>query len=77
MSNKEHVGTSYMGVTPLRRNAEIQKFSAVTGTRRAYNFFFRYFWDVKKKNTELIDQACRPIVTHQLLQLGVWNVVLK
>jgi len=43
MSNKEHVGTSYMGVTPLRRNAEIQKFSAVTGTRRAYNFLFAIF----------------------------------
>jgi len=51
IGNKEHLGTSdvFMGVTALQRNAEIQKFSAVRGTRRAHNFFFYYFLDVKKR----------------------------
>jgi hypothetical protein len=37
-----------MRVTPLRRKAEIHKYSVVTGTRKASNFF-RCFWDVNKE----------------------------
>jgi hypothetical protein len=38
-----------MRVTSLQRNAEIQRYSVVTGTQKASNFFFRYFWDVNKE----------------------------
>ena len=58
-----------MGMTPLRRNEEIQKISAVTGTPKAC--ISLAIFGIYTKNTKLNIQACWPNVTYQLLQLGV------